>query len=331
MAPIRFVLRNTRETVEMYWILARIMVPVVLATELLKDLGALEIVAPAFGPVMALVGLPPELGLAWLTGLLVGIWGALPIIFALVPVDALTAADMTIFSSLLLIAHGLPIEQRIVAKAGPAFFVTALARALGGLLYAWLLHVILSATGWLSRPLDPAWVPMGGGAEGWGAILAGLLETLVVMFGVLWLLCIGLDLLKQSGILDLLVRGMAPILRLAGMSREAGPLAAIGLFLGISYGGAFLIREARSGTIPPREVFLTCIFMGFAHSIIEDTLVVMALGADAMGVLVGRLAFAIAMTALTAWILGRLPERVFLGWIFRDPGPAAAGPEGARG
>ncbi|MET3584431.1 hypothetical protein ABID21_000526 [Pseudorhizobium tarimense] len=90
--------------------LARIMIPIALLTELLARAGAIKAMAPAFAPLMHLIGLPPELGLAWLTGMLVGIWGAIPLVFTLVPVSSLSAGDITVFSALILFAHGLPTE-----------------------------------------------------------------------------------------------------------------------------------------------------------------------------------------------------------------------------
>ncbi len=85
-----------------------------------------------FCAVMSLIGLPPELGLAWLTAMLIGIWGAVPLIFTLVPVSSLTSADITVFSALILFAHGLPIEQKIIEKAGPGVLITTTLRVGGG-------------------------------------------------------------------------------------------------------------------------------------------------------------------------------------------------------
>ncbi|MFC5757457.1 nucleoside recognition domain-containing protein [Rhizobium sp. GCM10022189] len=307
MPLLSFIRRNASQTLAVYWLLVRITVPIAILTELFSRMGAVRALAPAFAPVMNLVGLPPELGLAWLTGMLVGIWGAVPLVFTLVPAASLSIADITVFSALILFAHGLPIEQKIIQKAGPGMVATTLLRVGGGLLYAFLLHHVLAATGWLAGPAAPVWLAAGA-APDWGAYLLNLAETMGWMFVILIVLSFGLELLKAAGLMDLMMAALSPVLRLAGIRGEAGQLTAIGLFLGISYGAGLLIREAQSGAIAPRQIFLSCVFMGFAHSVIEDTIVVMSLGADLHGVLTGRLAFAVAACAAIAALLRRLPD-----------------------
>ncbi len=307
MPLLSFIRRNASQTLAVYWLLVRITVPIAILTELFSRMGAVRALAPAFAPVMNLVGLPPELGLAWLTGMLVGIWGAVPLVFTLVPAASLSIADITVFSALILFAHGLPIEQKIIQKAGPGMVATTLLRVGGGLLYAFLLHHVLAATGWLAGPAAPVWLAAGA-APDWGAYLLNLAETMGWMFVILIVLSFGLELLKAAGLMDLMMAALSPVLRLAGIRGEAGQLTAIGLFLGISYGAGLLIREAQSGAIAPRQIFLSCVFMGFAHSVIEDTIVVMSLGADLHGVLTGRLAFALAACAAIAALLRRLPD-----------------------
>lgn len=319
MAMIITVLRKTPESLAIYWMLGRIMIPLTIVAELLSRLGVIEAVAPAFAPVMNLVGLPPELGLAWLTAMIVGIWGAVPLIYTLVPVSSLSVADVTVFSALILFAHGLPIEQKIIQKAGPSMIATTTLRIAGGLLYALVLHHVLVATGWLQAAVDPAWIPMSATPD-WIEFFRSLAETMIWMLVILVALSWGLEILKLTGLLDLMMMTLSPALRLAGIRSEAGHLTAVGLFLGVSYGGGLLIREAQSGTISARQIFLSCVLMGFAHSVIEDTVVVISLGADVYGVLAGRLAFALVATAAISVLLHRLPDETFLTHLFRSKG-----------
>jgi len=317
MPLFQSLLLKSRETLEIYWLLVKITVPISVLTEVLSRLGLVEAIAPAFGPAMHAVGLPPELGLAWLTAMLVGIWGAVPLIFTLVPLSELTTADVTVFSALVLFAHGLPLEQKIIQKAGPGMVATTMLRILGGFVYALILHHLFQATGWLSAPVAPAWVP-GAVTPDWSVYVWGLAETMLMMLVVLLLLSWSLEVLKITGILGLMMKGIEPVLRLAGIKGEAGHLTAIGLFLGISYGAGLLIREARSGVTAPRQIFLSCVFMGFAHSIIEDTLLMVSLGADIYSTLIGRVVFAIGATAALAVVLASISDRAFFARLFRS-------------
>lgn len=131
------------------------------------------------------------------------------------------------------------------------------------------------------------------------------LKMLVMMFIIIVLLMALLRILKKLGIERLMHALLAPLLRLIGIGREATNVTIIGFTLGLSIGAGLLIREARNGMLSRRDIFLTMSFLGLCHSIIEDTLLILLMGADLSAILWTRLVFAIAVTALLAR-LGRL-------------------------
>jgi hypothetical protein len=303
------------ETLETYWTLVKTIVPIAIAAAFLTQIGAIEWIAPYFAPIMNTVGLPPELGLAWLTGMIVGLWGAVPLIFTLVPSSELTVANVTVFSALILFTHGLPLEQKIIQSAGPKMIMTTVLRIVGGLFYAFVLNYFYEATGWLQTPVSPAWHPLNSTLV-WSEFFLDLAQTMVWMFIILLALSLALEALRITGLLKLIMNALSPFLRIAGIKGDAVYLTAIGLLLGISYGAGLLIGEAKSGKIPPQQIFLSCVFMGFAHSLIEDTLLVMALGADIGGVLVGRVLFTFAATAAIALVLRGINDTTFFRFAF---------------
>ena len=96
---------------------------------------------------------------------------------------------------------------------------------------------------------------------------------------------------------------MLPLLRLTGIGRNAANITVIGVTLGLTFGAGLLLRDIRSGTLSRRDVWLAIGFLGLAHSLIEDTLLILLIGADLSGILWARLVFAIGLIGL----LARLP------------------------
>jgi hypothetical protein len=72
----------------------------------------------------------------------------------------------------------------------------------------------------------------------------------------------------------------------------------IGLTLGLTLGAGLLIDKAQTGNIKKRDIFLAVCFLGLAHSVIEDTILILLLGADVMSILWGRLLFAFVIICL---------------------------------
>ena len=111
-------------------------------------------------------------------------------------------------------------------------------------------------------------------------IITGSARIAVLILAIIIPLMVAISLLTDAHLLDRAVGFFQPVMRRLDLStRLAFPLLA-GLFLGIVFGSGVIISFANDGTLTKREMFLALVFLGICHSIIEDTLVFAALGAN---------------------------------------------------
>ncbi|HEV7369489.1 nucleoside recognition protein [Arenibaculum sp.] len=315
-----------RQAASVYWLLLKTMVPVLVAMRIAQQLGVVDDLAGVLSPLMGLVGLPGETGIVWMTTLLISLYPGAAVFVALLPDLALTQAQVSVLCGMMLIAHALPLEQAIARCAGPSFWFTALLRFAGALAFGALLNLVFTLTGWLGAPASaPLWSAAPAEA-GWLDWAVSTTIELVVLFFILLSLLALMAGARRIGLVDALGRLLKPMLRVLGLAPEAASITLVGLLLGLTYGGSLIIQEARTGRLSRRDVMISICFLCLAHSLIEDTLLMMALGADAIVMVLGRLVFALAAVALLARLLDRVPERVFRRLLFAGgdpvPGPA---------
>lgn len=91
-----------------------------------------------------------------------------------------------------------------------------------------------------------------------------------------------------------------PVMRGLGLGRSAVLPLFTGIFLGIAYGAGIIIRSTAAGQMSRRELFLTGLFLATCHAVVEDVLIFVVLGGDAVMMLGLRLALAILLTGLLA-------------------------------
>jgi len=297
--------------------LFRIIVPVAVATRLLELAGAIEPLGEILAPVMRLVGLPGELGLVWATTLVTNLYGGMVVYAELAPAVDLTIAQVTVLTSMMLIAHALPVELSIAQKAGPRMRVMVVLRLGGALVYGVLLNQVYLFSGTLQQPTRALWTPPPADPS-WGGWGLGLLETLTTILLIIFCLLALLRLLDAIGITGWLTRNLAPLLRWLGMGKEVAPVTIIGMSLGISYGGGLILREVREGSLDKRDLFLSLALMGLCHSVIEDTLVMVVMGGHLSGIFFGRIVFALVVVRLLMMALKHVPETLFERWVFRS-------------
>ncbi len=288
--------------------LFKLMIPVIVIVKILEELGGIELLGTLLGPIMGLIGLPESTGLVWAATAMVNIYAGILVLFSQNLQDSLSVAQITVLSGLLLMAHGLPIEARIAQRAGVRLRAILLIRIGGGFLFAWLLHLIYSQGDWLQQPVQLAWQPdpVDDSLQGWAQ---AQLESLLAIQVVIIVLLTGLRILRLLGIEKMMAWLLQPLLKLLGIGKEATSITIIGVTLGLAFGGGLLIKEVQAGHISERDVFASMAFLGLCHSLIEDTLLVMLLGADLSGILWMRLAFSLVVVAiLSRWQDRQNPE-----------------------
>lgn len=309
--------------------LFKIIIPISIVTRLLQQIGVVDHLGVLLGPVMELVGLPGQIGLVWATAMLTNLYGGMVVFASLAPDLNMTVAQVTILTTMMLVAHGLPVELRIAQKAGTRFRAMLLLRVGSALLLGWILHQIYTLSGTLQQANQALWNPPAVDPA-WSAWIMAELRNMLSIFLIILCLMALLRVLKKVGISDLMTRLLEPLLSLLGMGRQAAPVTIIGMTLGLSYGGGLIIQEARSGNLSRRDLFGSLALMGLCHSLIEDTLVMMLLGGHLSGILWGRLVFSLLAIFLIGKLIQRLPASVCDRYLFRPvPIIAKTAKEGA--
>ncbi len=291
--------------------LYKIMIPVIIAVKIIEELGGIKYIAYALSPLMQLVGLPDSMGLVWATTLITNIYGGMIIFVSMAAQEPLTIAQVTVLGGMMLLAHNLPVEVRIAQKTGVRVAFNLLLRIGGALLFGFLLHLIYSSGNWLQETNVLLWKPdaiTDPSLSAWGWMQ---LKTLAQVFVVIAVLVAFLKLLKTTGFERILIFLLSPILRLLGLGNKTASITIIGMNLGLTYGGGLLIAEAKKGELSQREVFGAISFIAICHSLIEDTLLVMLLGADISGALYLRLVFAFIVIGVGIRLVAKLSDAVF--------------------
>ncbi|CUB04214.1 hypothetical protein [Marinomonas fungiae] len=292
-----------QESGRVYWTLLKVMIPALLIVKALDMLGGVGVFGQALSPIMQLVGLPDDVGIVWATLILTNIYAGMLVFFNLGVSENLTVAQVTVLGVLMLLAHSLPVEGAIAKRMGVSWRVTIALRFGGALVLGFLLHQFYSYFDLLQQPSQLMWQPPANPDTSFLGWCIGQVKTMAWIYVIILSLMIILKILRVLGIERLMHALLYPILRMLGIGKAAANVAVIGTVLGLTFGAGLLIKEAESGHLTKRDIFLTIGFLSLCHSVIEDTMLVLLLGADLSGILWARLAFAL----FTIAILARLP------------------------
>lgn len=281
--------------------LFQILIPAVIIVKILQETGTISLLARFLTPAMHLFGLPGEMAIVWATAMLTNIYGGIAVFMLIGAEVELSTADITVLSTMILICHSLPVELALTRRAGAPISLMAPLRIGGAVVAGWLLHLIYTAGGWLQDDPVIVWSP----SPQSNSLLQWAIDQLYqcgIILTVLFCLLLLMKLFHKSGITGRLQTLLKPLLRTMGISEKAASIAVFGLLAGITFGSGLLLAEVKENKIPAADVILVLAFLSLCHGVVEDTMLMLLLGANLSGILFFRFIFAFICIALLARI-----------------------------
>ena len=312
--------KSTQDWLTEVWMifssLMKIMIPALIIVRCIEMLGWIEALGEIIQPVMILVGLPGETGLVWMAAVMGNIYTGMAVFYQLGLAEQLTIAQVSVISSMMLIAHSLPIEVAIARAIGISLWFTLLLRIGGAFVFGYICYQAHSHLILLQVPAPQLWQPETANTT-WTHWFLTQGQTIVMAFAIIAALTLFLRILRVLGVERLIHFLLAPVLRLLGIATVASNIIIVGLTLGLSFGGGLLISEARRGHIAGKDIFLSMAFLGLCHSLIEDTLLMLLLGADLGTIVFARLFFSLLAILALSRLLDWLPPNK-QSWFYRQ-------------
>ncbi len=274
--------------------LMKIIVPISFFTAILDWSGLLGHLDFLFKPMMGLLELPPAAALPLIIGMLSSLYGGI----AAMIVFPFSTAQMTLIAVFILTAPALIPEGIIQGRSGIHPLKATLVR-IGTAVVTVLLMVpwvgsstVMPAAADGVLTVSPLFLEM---ISHWAWTTFRL--TVKIFFIIMALLTL-LELLKSFGLIHPFVRALGPFLRIMGLDQKVGFLWMTAVIFGLTYGGAIIVEEAKSGHLSRDDLELLHLSIGMNHSMVEDPALFLPLGIHPFWLYIPRLIVAIIVVRL---------------------------------
>lgn len=275
------------------WWLLKIILPVSLAVSILQHIGLIDLAAIYLTPLFSLIGLPGESAIVFITSIFLSLYAPIAIIATL----SLEMREITILALMCLITHNMIVETAIQKKTGSSYLRMFLLRLTSSFVAAAVLNWLLPADlgGSLVKESLIQHSTFADMLIHWfrGAIELSL-KIVLIITGLMMLQ----NILRDFRLLHYLSRTFAPLMRFFGLPEQIAFLWLVAQTLGLAYGAAVLIEEVDNKEVSREDANLLNHHIAVNHSMLEDTLLFVAIGVPVLWIMVPRivLAFIIVWT-----------------------------------
>ena len=304
------------ESKKIFIVLFKVIVPIVIIIRALELLGLIPVFAKYLEPLTSFVGIDGSLGLVWMAAMLVNIYAGMAAFATLQSMFDYTVAETTILGLMILIAHSLPIEVAIAKKSGVSAIFTFLFRFINALIAGKILFYIFEYFN-LFQELNTSILSIPNTNISNTEWIISQIQNFIMIFAIIFFIIAFINILKTFGIWQFILKTLKIPLNFLGMSDKVANIILIGLTLGISFGGGFLIEEAKKKEISKKDIFLSLSFLGLCHSIIEDTILILLLGSNISGILLFRFIYTVIVILIMKLILEVRFSDIFLNKIIK--------------
>lgn len=283
--------------------LMKLMLPITLGVSILDYMGVIVIISDFTEPLFKLMGLSGEAAIIFITSSFASIYAAIGVMAGF----NFTIRDVTIMTTMCLICHNLIIETKIQHKAGSSWGYIIFIRIFFGLLSGYLLNLIIpqSLGGTL---LMPSAITQ---PTSWYEVFLIWSKTILPLVAKVLLFVSSLNvlqgILKEFNLIGKILTPLKPFMSIMGLPHSTTFLWIVANTLGLAYGGMVISKELSKGEISHKDAHLLNTSIALNHSMLEDSLLFMALGVAVWWVLIPRLILAIFLT----WC-ERLYNKIFL-------------------
>jgi len=291
-----------QETTKIFWILFKVILPVVIVIRALELIGAIPFLAKFLEPLTSFIGIDGSLGLVWMAAILVNIYAGLAAFASLQAIFDYSVAETTILGLIILIAHSLPIEVAIAKKSRISWIFNLSFRFINAIVAGKILNLLFTKYELFNEPNQSVLqVPNELVSNFEWATLQ--IQNFFIIFLIIFFIISTINVLKAFGVWSFIIHIMKIPLSYLGMSEKVANIILIGLTLGISFGGGFLIEESKKNNISKKDILLSLSFLSLCHSIIEDTILILLLGSHISGILFFRFIYTVIIILLMKILL----------------------------
>jgi hypothetical protein len=284
------------------WLL-EIILPLSLLVRLLQYYGMVDYVARFLHPLFHLVGLPGTTAIVFITSIFLPLYAAIAVMVSLV----ITLREATILTLMCLLAHNLFVECAVTKKTGSLFIGMFTLRVVMAFVIAMFLNLVLpqNDTPFMQAMVAVHDISIASLLKAW--LYSSLTLTITMVLIVTGLMILQRVLMEFS-LVEIVSRPLRPLMKLFGLPPSSPFLWLVGNLLGLAYGGAVMADMVEEGKLSLKDSNAVNLHLAISHSMLEDTLLFVALGIN-FGIIVGtRILFAI----IVVWGKRLIIERVFV-------------------